>query len=112
MRGLTMSALFVTIFIMRASRRGGRTANHDWATTARFVASHTALGRHFGRKLRLSFEALEQRCSFFISHEYAVGRQNGPGGDRGGTTRIGARLTEPRTIEYVAKAVRTRKESL
>ena len=72
MRGLTMAALFVTIFIMRASRRGGHTANHLWATTARFVASHTALGRHTGRKLRLSFEWLEQRCSLFISHEYAI----------------------------------------
>ena len=112
MRGLTMSALFVTISIMRASRRGGHTANHLWATNARFVARCTALGRHCGRKLRLSIEGLEQRCSLFISHECAVVRQNGPGGDRGGTTRIGARLTEPRTIEYVAKAVRTRKESL
>ena len=112
MRGLTMSALFVTIFIMRASRRGGHTANHLWATNARFVARYTALGRHCGRELRLSFEGLEQRCSLFISHEYAVARQNGPRGDRGGTTRIGARLTEPRTTEYVAKAVRTRKESL
>ena len=64
MRGLTMAALFVTIFIMRASRRGGRTANHGWACIARFVASHTALGRHLGRELRLSFEGLEQRCSF------------------------------------------------
>ena len=36
--------------------------------------------------------------------------RKGPGGDRGGTAR--ARLTEPRTIEYVAKAFRTRKESL
>ena len=112
MRSLTMSALFVTVFIMRASRRGGHTANHGWACIARFGASHTALGRHLGRDLRLSFQGLEQSCSFFISHEYAVGRPNGPGGDRGGTTRIGARLTEPRTIEYVAKAVRTRKESL
>ena len=112
MRGLTMSALFVTIFIMRASRRGGRTANHDWATTARFVASHTALGRHLGRKLRLSFEGLGWWCTLFISHEYAREREKRAGGDRGGTTRIGARLTEPRTIEHVAKAVRTRKESL
>ena len=75
MRGLTMAALFVTNFIMRASHRGGHTANHLWATTARFVASHTALGRHTGRKLRLSFEWLEQRCSLFISHGYAGERE-------------------------------------
>ena len=60
---------------MRASRRGGHTANHLWATNARFVASHTALGRHLGRELRLSFEGLEQRCSFFISHGYAGERE-------------------------------------
>ena len=64
MRGLSVSALFVTIFIMLASRRGGHTANHGWACIARFVASHTALGRHLGRELRLSFEGLEQRAQF------------------------------------------------